>query len=68
VSPGHEGDEDVRLDALFMKDRADRQIPLQVLERHLDFSQLQAELPQLRRIGIGQIRARQISTSRRRTF
>jgi hypothetical protein len=52
----HEGDEDMCLDALLvlMVDRSDRQVALQILERRLEFGQLQVELPELRRIGIGQ--------------
>ena len=49
---GHEGDKDVRFDAVFelMVNRAQLQIVLQVFERRLDLGKLDVELPQL--IGI----------------
>jgi hypothetical protein len=52
---GEEGDEDVRLDGLLelMIDRTLLQIVLEVLERRLDFDELNVELPQL---GPGRVR------------
>jgi hypothetical protein len=61
---GQEGDEDVSFDPLdrLMEDRAHFQIALEVLERRLDFSQLDVELPQLVRLVSIQIGAQQIAT------
>jgi hypothetical protein len=54
---GHEGDEDVSLDAFdsLMKDWAQFQIVLQIFESRLDFGELDIELPQLGRILCAQI-------------
>ena len=45
---GDEGDEDVRLDALFtlMEDRPDREVVLEFLERLLDLDELHVQAPQ----------------------
>jgi hypothetical protein len=49
----------VRLDAVLalMEDRPDGEFAFQVLEGRLDFHQLHIELPQLRRIGGGEVGA-----------
>src|SRR5580704_15665197 len=61
---GQEGDEDMRLDALFelVIDWTQLQIVLEVLERRLDFDELNVESPQLGRITSGEIAAQQITT------
>ena len=53
----------MRLDPLIglMVDRADRQIPLQFLERLFHLDQLQVERPELRRIATRDIRAQQLA-------
>jgi hypothetical protein len=60
---GEEGDEDVRLDPLFVlvEDRPDREVALQVLERLFDCDELNVVLPEDRRILVGQIGAQQIA-------
>ena len=60
---GEEGDEDMCLDASLelMEDGTDGQIALEVLERLFDRDELQIEVPQLRRIGFGEIGAQQIA-------
>jgi hypothetical protein len=49
---GQEGNEDVRLDAglELMKDRPDREVAFEVLERFLDRNQQQIVAPQLGRV------------------
>ena len=66
----HEGDEDMRLDALLvlMKGRLDREVPLQILERRLDLGLLQVELPELRRIGTAKFERNRYRALLRRTF
>ncbi len=55
--------EDMRLDPLLVLvvDRADRQIPFEFLERVFDLGELQVELPQLRRIRVGEVRAQEVA-------
>src|SRR5207248_9969134 len=59
---GQEGDEDVRLDAglELVKDRPDRKVPFEVLERLLDRDQQQIMGPQLGRVFLDQVGAQQI--------
>src|SRR5262245_49721515 len=49
---GHEGDEDVSLDAVrqLMEDRSQLQVVLEVLEGSFDLDELDVELPQLGRV------------------
>jgi hypothetical protein len=60
---GHEGDEDVRLDAVLklMEDGPQLQIVLEVLEGGLDLDQLDIELPQLGRRTAVQVAAQQVA-------
>jgi hypothetical protein len=44
-----------------MEDRADCQIAFQIVERRFHFHQLQIKLPQLRRVGAGEVRAQQVA-------
>src|SRR4051794_25417025 len=59
---GQEGDEDVRLDAGLepVKDRPDREIALEVLERLLDRNQQLIMAPQLGRVFLDEFGAQQI--------
>src|SRR5947209_20540962 len=59
---GQEGDEDVRLDARLelVKDRPDRHVALEVLERLLDRHQQQIMAPQLSGVFLEEIGAQQI--------
>jgi len=61
---GQEGDEDVRLDArlALVKDRPDREIAFEVLERLFDRHQQQVMAPQLSRVFLDEIGAQQIAT------
>src|SRR5205814_8446591 len=61
---GQKGNEDVRLDAglELVKDRPDREVALEVLERFLDRNQQQIMAPQLGRVFLDQVGAQQIST------
>jgi hypothetical protein len=54
-----ECDEDVRFDALLflVKDGPDREIAFECFEGCLDLDELQIELPELRRVGLGEIGA-----------
>ena len=65
---GQEGNEDVCLDAglKLVKDRPDREIAFEVLERLLDCNQQQIMAPQLGRVFLDEIGAQQISSSRDR--
>jgi hypothetical protein len=58
---GDEGEEDMRLDPALqlMIDRSHGEIAFEFLECGLNLSELQIELPQLRRIGRGEIGAQQ---------
>ena len=60
---GEEGDEDMGLDPAFilMKDRADRQVPLQIFEGLFDRYQLDIIFPEKGRIIIGEICPQQIA-------
>ena len=59
---GHEGEEDVRFNALLLlvMDRPQRQVPFQVLERFLDMDQLGVELPHLGGVAANQVGSKQI--------
>src|SRR5690348_11776226 len=59
---GQKGNEDVRLDASLelVKDRSDREVALEVLERFLDRDQQQIMVPQLGRVFLDQVGAQQI--------
>jgi hypothetical protein len=59
---GEEGDEEMRLDPLWtlMVDRPYREIVFQGLERRLDLDETQIVLPELSRVGGGQIRPQEV--------
>ena len=59
---GQEGDEEVRLNAglELVKDRPDRQVAFEVLERLLDRNQQQVVAPQLGRVFLDEVGAQQI--------
>src|SRR5207245_8942353 len=61
---GQEGDEDMGLDARLdlVKDRSDREIAFEVLERLLDRDQQQVMGPQLGRVLLDEVGAQQIAT------
>jgi len=56
---GEERDKDVGLDPLLVlvEDRADGQITFERFEGSLDLDELQVELPEFRRIGLGEVGA-----------
>jgi hypothetical protein len=60
---GQEGDEDVRFDANLelVKDRPDRDVALEVLERFLDRNQQQIMAPQLGWVFLDEVGAQQIA-------